>query len=61
MFYLAERRDMWRLSHCFQEITLRKSMRLEQLYIYSLSANPQNGQTHSNNSSVVPNELFKCI
>ena len=46
MFYLAERRDIWRLAHCFQEITLRKSMRLEQLYIYSLSANPQDGQTH---------------
>ena len=30
-------------------------------YLKPLSANPQNGQTHSNNSTAVDNELFECV
>ena len=29
--------------------------------IYLLNANPQNGQTHSNNSSAVAEEFFGCV
>ena len=29
------------------------------LTLYALT--PQNGQTHSNNSSAFPDELFECI
>ena len=28
---------------------------------YSLSANPQNGQTHSISSSAIADELFECV
>ena len=32
-----------------------------QSYHNLLSANPKNGQTHSNNSSYVAHELFECV
>ena len=34
---------------------------LLQLNFNSLSVNPQNGQTHSNNPLAVANELFECV
>ena len=39
-----------------------KWMRERIIVINPLGANPlQNGQTHSNNSSAVANELFECV
>ena len=42
-------------------IVLEQCFEVTRMAVKSLSPNPQNGQTHSNNSSAKADELFECV
>ena len=38
-----------------------KTIQTIKMLLISLTPTPQNGQTHSNNSSAIADELFECV